>query len=185
MEQHDLERLLVSVFERLDIPYFITGSVATIFYGEPRFTNDIDVVADVKPEHIPALLAAFSRDDFYLSEDAIKHALHYRTEFNILDPNSGLKVDVMIPKQTDHDRARFARRVKVKSAPDLEAYLSSPEDVIIKKMESYKEGGSHKHLRDIAGVLKIMGEQIDRAYIADWAGRIGLEEIWQEILARK
>jgi len=42
MEQSELLRFVVSVLERLDIPYFVTGSTVTIFYGEPRFTNDID-----------------------------------------------------------------------------------------------------------------------------------------------
>jgi len=54
MEQSDLLRLLVETLERLGIGYQITGSNATIAYGEPRFTNDIDVVVEMWPEQVPA-----------------------------------------------------------------------------------------------------------------------------------
>ena len=67
--------------------------------------------------------------------------------------------------------------------PAPEFYVSI-EDVIIKKMEYYRDGGSEKHLRDITGVLKISGERVDRAYIADWASRLGLQSIWEAIISR-
>lgn len=180
MEHLELQRYMVGVLERLGIPYFITGSVASIFYGEPRFTNDIDFVADVKPEHITSLLAAFPTDRFYLSDDAIREALRHKSQFNILDPDSGLKIDIIIPGSGDHDRQRFARRVRVRPAPDFEAFLTSPEDLIIKKMKYYEEGGSEKHLRDIAGMLKISRDRIDKGYISDWANRMGLADIWSQ-----
>lgn len=56
MEQSELLKHLINSFESLDIRYFITGSIASIFYGEPRFTNDIDVVAEIKEHHIRNLL---------------------------------------------------------------------------------------------------------------------------------
>ena len=61
---------------------------------------------------------------------------------------------------------------------NFDAYFASPEDVILKKMEFYHEGGSEKHLRDIAGMLKIRGEQVDRSYISEWAQKLGLEDVW-------
>ena len=51
-------------------------------------------------------------------------------------------------------------------------------------MEFFREGGSDKHLRDITGVLKTSGSEIDRAYIDRWATTLGLTEIWQAILDR-
>jgi hypothetical protein len=66
----------------------------------------------------------------------------------------------------------------------LEFRFSSPEDVILKKLEFYREGGSEKHLRDIAGVLKVQGDKIDRRYIAGWASRLGVADIWEEIFRR-
>jgi hypothetical protein len=158
--------------------------MATIFYGEPRFTNDIDVVVDLPADKIAAFCASFSSDAFYVSEESARRAVSRRRQFNIIHPASGLKVDVIIPQGTPLDRSRFARRKPIHPLPDLEATFASPEDVILKKMESYKVGGSDKHLSDIAGVFRVMGEQLDREYIADWARRLGLVDLLTEILAR-
>jgi len=184
MEQSDLQRHLVKALEGLGVRYFITGSAATIFYGEPRFTNDIDVVADLELPNVPAFLAAFPDDEFYLSEDAIRQAVLSRGQFNVIHPTSGLKVDVMIPKLDAFDQQRLARVVRIRPAADYEANYSSPEDIILKKMDFYREGGSDKHLRDITGVLKILGDRVDRAYVADWARRLGLTDVWEAVLQR-
>jgi hypothetical protein len=56
--------------------------------------------------------------------------------------------------------------------------------VIVKKMEFYREGGSEKHLRDITGILRISGDEIDREYISRWAANLGLTDIWKAVLKR-
>lgn len=64
---------------------------------------------------------------------------------------------------------------------DFEATFAAPEDVTLKKMEYYREGKSDKHLRDIAGVLKISGDEIDEEYIEAWVDRLGVREIWERL----
>jgi hypothetical protein len=184
MEQSELLRYVTGALGRLGLRYFVTGSTATIFFGEPRFTNDIDIVVDLPVEQIPALCAAFPAGEFYLSEEAVRRAVSRRGQFNVIHPTSGLKVDIMVPAESPFNRSRFARVTTVKPASDFSAIFSSPEDVILKKLEAYREGGSEKHLRDVAGVLKISGADLDRAYIVEWAERLGLTEIWEEILRR-
>ncbi len=182
MEQSELLHFVVSALEKIGLRYFVTGSVATIFFGEPRFTNDIDIVVDLPTEKIAQLCAAFPSPNFYLSEETIRRAISRRGQFNILHPSSGLKVDIMVPADSAFNRSRFARATRIRPAPDFDATFSSAEDVILKKMESYRQGGSEKHLRDIAGVLKISGDHLDSDYIARWAERLEVEDIWQEIL---
>ncbi|HEV7515489.1 MAG TPA: hypothetical protein VGR07_04245 [Thermoanaerobaculia bacterium] len=184
MDQSELLRQTTRVLEKLGLRYFVTGSVATIFYGEPRFTNDIDIVLDLPPGRVADLCAAFPSDDFYVSEEAARKAVARRGQFNILHPASGLKLDLMIPAEDAFNRSRFARIRRLRPAPDYDAAFASAEDVILKKMEYYREGGSEKHLRDIAGVLKISGEAVDREYIKEWATKLGLEEIWQTVARR-
>lgn len=182
MEMSELLKYLVNAFEKLKIRYLITGSIASMFYGEPRFTNDIDVVADIKEKHIPDLLKLFSEDEFYLSDDAIRDAIINQYQFNIIHPASGLKVDIVIFKDDDFDKSRFSRLRRVSPVEETHANLASPEDVIIMKMRYYKEGESEKHLRDIASILKISGEDIDRNYIQFWARRFDILDIWKAIL---
>jgi hypothetical protein len=174
MDISELLRYVAGVLERLGIPYFVTGSVATIFFGEPRLTNDIDIVIDLPPNRIPALCAAFP-GEFYLSEEAVRRAVSRRGQFNVIHPTSGLKVDLIVTSGSAFDRSRFFR---------VRRLTPSPEDVILKKLEFYQEGGSDKHLRDIASILKVSGETLDRTYIAEWADRLGLAEIWREVRDR-
>ena len=184
MEHSELLRYVVAAIERLGLGYMVTGAVATIFFGEPRFTNDIDIVVDLGPERIAEFCLAFPAPDFYLSEEAVREAVQQYAQFNVIHPSSGLKIDVIIPQDTPFNRSRFARAKRLRPAEDYEASFASVEDVIIKKMEYFREGGSEKHLRDISGVLKISGSQVDRNYIADWALKLDLESIWKAILDR-
>lgn len=141
-------------------------------------------MADLKERHIEGLVAAFPPDDYYMDEDMAREAIRNRAQFNIIHPASGLKVDVMIKQNTLHDRSRFERIRRIHPMESYQANFAAPEDVIIKKMECYKEGASEKHLRDIAGILKISGETVDRGYIAEWAQRLDLVKIWDAIQKR-
>jgi len=179
VEQHELLRHAARCFEKHGIRYFITGAVAAIAYGEPRLTNDIDIVVDLIVEDIPKLKSCYPEDEFYLEEDSARRAVRHRSQFNIIHPGSGLKIDVMVAKGDAFDRSRFLRSRRLRPVEDMEIPFASPEDVILKKMAFCNEGASDKHLRDIAGILKISGDIIDLAYISEWARRLGLEEIWQ------
>ena len=97
MNEIDLARKVISTFESLEIPYFITGSMASIAMGEPRYPNDIDIVADIRFSKIGQLLAAFPAPEYCLSESAVREAVAKRFQFNSIHPQSGLKVDVMLP----------------------------------------------------------------------------------------
>ncbi|MGD1276627.1 MAG: hypothetical protein ABR964_05315 [Tepidisphaeraceae bacterium] len=184
MEQSELLRYVVRVVEDMRLRYFVTGSTATIFYGEPRFTNDIDVVIELPEERITDFCRQFPEGDFYVSEAAAHDAVRRNGQFNIIHPASGLKVDVIVPASSPFNQSRFARIRRVHAGKDFEAFFASPEDAIIKKMEYYRQGGSEKHLRDITGILKTSPEQIDTAYIARWVQTMGLDDIWTAIQER-
>ena len=181
MEQSELLRYFTAVLEQLGLPYFVTGSVATIFFGEPRFTNDIDIVVDFPASRISAFCEAFPSNDFYMSEEAVRRAVTSKGQFNVIHPASGLKVDVMVPSPSAFNRSRFARARRLRPAPDFEAVFATPEDVILKKLEYYRDGGSEKHLRDITGVLKISGAKIDLVYVDEWSRRLGLSDVWTKV----
>jgi len=158
--------------------------MATTAYGEPRFTNDIDVIVTLPPDLVDAFCESFPAAEYYCFREAVAAAVRDRFQFNIIHFESGLKIDVIIPDESEFNRSRLARGVRLPVSAEFEAWFSSPEDVIIKKLEFYREGGSEKHLSDIAGVLKMLGERVDRDYITKWAARLGLEDIWQELLGR-
>ncbi len=178
MEQHELLRHAARCFDKHGIRYFVTGAVAAIAYGEPRLTNDIDIVADLGEDDIPKLKACYPEPEFYFDENSAKRALISRSQFNIIHPESGLKIDVMISRGDEFDQSRFRRARRLRPLEDMEVAFASPEDVILKKMAFYRDGRSEKHLRDIAGILKISSDAIDLTYIESWVEKLGLEEIW-------
>ncbi len=184
MTQDELLRHVVDVLERLELRYFVTGSIASIYYGEPRLTNDIDVVVDLADQNIPAFHAAFPQEDFYLSVEAAARAIRTHGSFNILHPSSGLKIDVIVPEKTLFNHFRFQRTKRVQAVEGLESSFSSAEDVILMKMEFFRQGSSDKHLRDITGILKLSGDQLDIDYIENWADQMGLETIWRTLRSR-
>ena len=184
MEQVDLLRRTIEVLESQGIRYLIVGSVASMGYGEPRFTRDIDVVVDVSADDVSRLCDAFPEAEYYVNRDTARQAAREGGQFNVIHPASGNKIDFIIARRDAWGRQQVERRRRVTILPGLVGYAGSPEDVILGKMWYYQVGGSEKHLRDIAAMLRVSGEQIDRGYIAHWADQLGLSEIWHAILSR-
>lgn len=174
MNEKELAGRVASTFERLQIPYFITGSMASIAQGEPRYTNDIDVVADVPVSGVASLLEAFPAPEFRLSESAIREAIAHRHRFNLIHISTGLKVDVIIPEESEFNHLRMRRKVRLNLGAEQSGWFASPEDLILKKLLYFQEGGSDEHLRDIAGVLLIQDDKIDRDYLDQWAAKLGV-----------
>ena len=184
MEQTDLLRHAVAVLEALDVPYLVVGSFASIAYGEARFTQDIDIVAALEMRHVAPFLAAFPAPEFYRSESAIREAIRDAFQFNVIHPASGNKIDFILPRSGPWAAARMARRRPVRLLPDKDVMTAAPEDVIIGKLWYYAEGGGDRHLRDIAGILRVTGEGVDRAEVERWAKELGYLEIWREIVVK-
>ncbi|MCH8923080.1 MAG: hypothetical protein IIA67_08040 [Planctomycetes bacterium] len=182
MDSHELLAYAADQLQRLGVPYLITGSMATITYGEARFTNDVDIVADFELTHVDALLAAFPDPDYYCSRAAVEEAIRRRSQFNVIHPTSGLKIDFMIPADDEFNRSRLRRgRDIVVDDAGHQARFASPEDTILKKLQYYREGGSEKHVRDIKGVLMIQGDAIDFGYLEAWAESLGVIDLLRRI----
>lgn len=184
MSQGELLKRAIQLLESLEIKYLIVGSFASVAYGDPRMTQDIDIVVDLKLDQVDTLCVAFPEDEYYVSATAARQAVREGGQFNVIHPASGMKIDFMIARRDAWGRSQLERRQRVLIMPGLSGYAGSPEDVILGKLWYYQEGGSEKHLRDIAGMMQVSGDQIDAAYIAQWAQRLGLSEVWQAALAR-
>ncbi len=174
MNETEFTQRVVSTMESLGIPYFITGSIASIALGEPRYTNDIDVVADISLATVSKILAEFPAPDFYVSESAARDAVNRKFQFNIIHPSSGLKVDVIIPSDDEFNRLRMKRKIRLAIDDEHFAWFASAEDLILKKLVFFQMGGSDKHLRDISGVMLVQAERIDQAYLDEWASKLGV-----------
>lgn len=182
--ERGLLQYVVRMLTEREIEYFITGSVAAMRYGEARLTRDIDIVVQLRPEHIAGLVSAFQLPDFYLEQAAIRDALTHHGSFNAIHIPSGMKIDFMCPKSGAFTDSRFSRSRVCEVLPGLAARISSAEDVILMKLKYFQEGGSDKHLRDIASMFRISGTLIDQTYLTWWAPILGVQAEFAAVLDR-
>lgn len=182
VEDEEVLRRLADVMEGLKIPYMVVGSVASSVYGRWRTTEDIDVVADLHSKDVPGLCEKFPPPEYYVSPEAALQAVRAGRQFNIIRSTTAEKIDIMLARKDAWGKMQLARRRPVRVLEDRDVDLASPEDIVIAKLLYCQEGGSDKHLEDIAGILKVVGSGTDRAYIDRWAAALGLADLWQETL---
>lgn len=176
----DVLKDVVERFDRANIDYFLVGSLATMYYGRPRFTQDVDLVARIKARQIPQFEALFPIEDYYCPpQEVLQDEVVRKGSFNLIHQNSGIKVDVVLDKETEFYASEFKRRSKVEISPGLHIQLASPEDLILKKLDFYREGESEKHLNDIRDIL--MNVSVDDNYIELWVDRLSLKAQWQKV----
>jgi hypothetical protein len=186
MQIHELMQQMADFFESEKINYWVVGSMASMAYGDPRFTNDVDIVADLKAVHVGRFCQTFGPPEYYVSEMAIRDAIKNRFQFNVLHPASGLKADVILPPFTEFSRTEALRKKRIRSEGEFDAWFASAEDVILSKLVYFQLSGgvSDKHLRDISGVIRLRGLKLDRPYITSWAGKLGIASEWEMVQKR-
>ena len=184
MDQPELLRYAIRVLEAQGVAYMVVGSFASMAYGEPRVTHDIDIVVQLDAGQADRLCEAFPAPEFYGSTAAAREAVAARGQFNVIHPASGNKIDFMIARDDPWGRSQLARRNRKLILADQETFIAAVEDVILGKLWYYQEGGSEKHLRDIAGIVQVSGDRLDRDYIEKWAKQLGFDEPWRMVLTR-
>jgi len=182
-------RVLLQVAELLDrigTPYLLGGSLASSMLGEPRSTVDIDLAIVLRSVDVPALVAGLG-SEFYVDEGAMRNAVERRSSFNAIHQPTILKVDFFVLGDAPFDRAQLEGR---RLSPALEesgrrVFVSSPEDLILRKLDWYRQGGgvSDRQWRDVLGVLKVQGERLDLAHLRHWAAVLEIADLLERALS--
>jgi hypothetical protein len=170
-----LSAQLHPIFESLNIPYYVTGGVAAIAYGESRTTQDLDVVISVQSGDVRRLAAALECLGFYVPsvDDAIAAGMLQVTEIATISRADLIIVNLDAAELNEYEQIKFDRRQSYSLQDDLQIYLASPEDVVISKLLWGRSSQSQKQWRDVLGVLKTQQELLDFEYIYDWGMRLG------------
>jgi hypothetical protein len=178
------QELLSKVIEALDdarVEYMLTGSVVSSLQGEPRSTHDIDMVVAIERAAAKRLVMAFPAPDFYLDEESIIGAIKNQGMFNLIDVNTGDKVDFWILTEEPFDRSRFERKY-VEDFMGMRITVSSPEDTILVKLRWAKlSGGSEKQFTDALRVYEVQFENLDMEYLRSWAKKIQVESMLKRL----
>ena len=180
---------VAAALERLGVRWLVGGSLASSFHGEPRSTNDADVVAELTEAHVDALVADLG-DEFYVSADAVRDAVRRGASFNVIHLATMFKVDVFVLRGGDEfARAEMDRRerhdVAVESNDAL--YFASAEDTVLQKLVWFRRGGgiSERQWRDVLGVLRVQAGALDIAYMQGWSKQLGVSDLLERALAHK
>lgn len=181
MQKYDLFQIFVSRINKLSITYMITGAVASIVYGEPRLTNDIDIVLDLKLDDLEKFKDAFPSEEFYCPPTEVMKleiSRPLRGHFNLIHRDTGFKADIYASGADELHLwgLKNRNRVQVKNS---EFWLAPVEYVILRKLEYYREGRSEKHLRDIAGILELSSDQINLKELGKKIKEKLLEKEWK------
>ena len=180
-------RLVLESLEAAGVEYLIGGAIAEWAWGEPRATQDLDIVIKLPVEAAGRLSRELEKRNMLIPVDIILDAMvedRADIPLNAIHMYSGLKADLYLMRDGDRLRqSAFQRRVRVDYGPPIgKVYVHSPEDLILYKLMYLGLSGQPKHARDIAAILRAKKNQLDFGYIEDWVTRLGLGSVWKEML---
>ena len=183
MRPSDLIAVFAPRFDAAGIDWMIARGVASIVYGEPRLTQDLDIVARIPPGHAERFVRQFPEPDFYcappqvIAEEASRDKPGH---FNVLHNATGGRADVYLAGEDPLTRRGLAERrvIEVMGTPTP---IAPPEYVILHKLRFRQQGASERHLRDIRAMLRVLGSSVDIAALSREAETLGLAEQWREM----
>ncbi len=180
-------KLVLEALKAAKVEYLIGGAIAEWAWGEPRATQDIDLVINLPMQSVNKLSKELEKRDMLVpAEIILDNLLEDRADIpiNAIHMHSGLKADLYLVRAGDELRqSAFQRRQKIDYGPPIgRVYVHSPEDLILYKLIYFSISKQSKHSRDIAAMFRATKSQIDIEYINEWASRLGLSSLWKELL---
>lgn len=171
--------VLRDVAQRLDaagVAWMLTGSLALSLYAVPRMTRDIDIVIEIDESDVDRIASTFE-PDYYVERKNIEEAIELRSSFNLIHRASVIKVDCIPRKPDEYHVTEFERRRQLELG-DFVVPVVSREDLILSKLLWARESRSDVQLRD---VRSLVDDALDVAYVAGWARRLEVGELWEEV----
>ena len=177
MSAPEVFQRITAALDKAGIPYMLSGSFASAYYGVPRSTQDIDLVIAASPTQLRKFVQLLPTEEYYVY--AALEAHNRESLFNVVDMATGWKIDLIIRKSRAFSEEEFQRR-KLVRLQDISLFVASAEDVVVSKLEWAKLARSQRHIEDVAGILRMRWEALDRPYIQKWVHQLGLTTEWDD-----
>jgi hypothetical protein len=171
---------VIDALDAVGIPYMVVGSFASTFWGRPRTTHDADLVVEIQPTDAVPLSQLLSAS-FYAPDFAIEEAARNHDQCNVIHMATGFKVDLWVWKETPYGRESFYRRL-LGVMFGKEVWVSSPEDVILSKLDWYRTSPvQDRQLQDVLEVYETQEPYLEQAYLNEWAPKLGVVDLLAQI----
>ena len=174
-DQEAVLKDFIGRLEKLGIDYMLTGSMAMIIYAMMRMTNDIDIVMELSYSDADKIIKEFE-DDYYVPQGRVRDAISRKFMFNLLHQQTLVKIDCVMRKDTEFQKAAFANRKKILFT-DFEIWTISRDDLILAKLNWAKTSKSEMQMRDVASIIR---NGYDEKYVDDWAQKLCIEDLLEE-----
>ena len=178
-EELEVLKIVTLRLGKAGIPYMICGSVAANYYSIPRMTRDIDIVIELQKKDVDEFFNLF-RDDFYIDRQTVLREVSRQGMFNLIHNQYVVKVDFIIGKSSEYQKAGFARRRQV-VIEQMPMWFASAEDLVISKLLWAKSSRSEMQLKDVRNLIKTV-EGLDLNYIDNWVRKLDLEDLYNKVI---
>ena len=174
-DQKSVLKDVIERFEKLEIPYMLSGSMAMISYAMMRMTNDIDIVIEAKSEDAEKIIKEFEAD-YYVPQNRVKDSIYRQSMFNLLHQTKIVKIDCVLRKDTEFQKLAFSNRRKIKFT-DFDVWTISRDDLILSKLHWAKKSRSEMQMRDVASIIR---NGYGKEYVELWAEKLGVTDLLEE-----
>lgn len=175
-------RRITGACDALGVAWAVGGSFASAVYGEPRATNDVDVIAVLRLGDVKRFVAALG-EDVYVDDSVIREAINSHGSFNVIDEQTFVKIDVFIPPPGPLGEGQLLRRRRLSVTDDLDTWVLGPEDILLQKLRWYRLGGeqSERQWKDIGSILRISRDELDFEYLRSTAVATDLADLLRRV----
>lgn len=177
-EELEVLKFITQSFNKEDIAYVISGSMAANYYSVPRMTRDRDVVIELSQKDIGKFINLFQRD-FYVDEDMIRKEVLCKGMFNLIHNQHIIKIDFIMKKESKFQDFVFFRK-KTVLIDNIPMCFISAEDLILAKLSWAKDPHSEIQLKDVSNILDSVND-LDKEYIEKRVCALGLAQIYQDV----
>ncbi len=170
---------VIDVLEAIDAQYAIWGGIAVVAYGEPRFTQDMDILLSPSQFEVSLFVRRLGEMHYHVDELSVKRAMG-GGYFNVIHLGYHIKTDFYVPVEPEL-LAMIADRTYLPFDEIRRAAYITPNSIIIAKLQAYQNSQSTRHLDDIASIVRLQGKKLDTAQIDVVAARLGLLGVWRAV----
>lgn len=171
--------LFIAPLNRAGVAYAVTGGLAAIVYGHPRLTLNVDVVLRLGDIESSAFVSLWPPSEFYCPPTDVideERSRESHGHFNVIHTESAMRADVYLAGSDPLQEWALAHRVEYEIQGEL-VQFAPIEYVIVYKLLYAQQGGSDRHLRDIARIFEVNRNEIDPMILDQWVTQYRLADL--------